>query len=150
MTNIFGNKKVIVDSDALIGLIHKDDSLHKRCFDISEFLSANGFSVVVPYPIVLEAATALAKDKTIRRPDLAARLLKDHSLLRNGDIDRDNVNKLVSRLYNPKTSRRNSPFDYYLLAVAKLNDIDLVFSFDLFYRRQGLRLVESIVKTGME
>lgn len=146
MTSTFGNKKVIVDSDALIGLIHKDDSLHKRCFGLSEFLSANGFTAVVPYPIVLEAATALAKDKTIRRPDLAARLLKDHSLLRGDDIEWAGVNKLVSKLYNPRTSKQNSPFDYYLLAVAKLNDIDLVFSFDSFYRKQGLRLVEDIVK----
>lgn len=150
MISTFGNKKVIVDSDALIGLIHKDDSLHKRCFDLSKFLSVNDFTVVVPYPIVLEAATALARDKTIRRPDLAARLLKDHSLLRSDDIEWEGVNKLVSRLYNPRTSRQNSPFDYFLLAVAKLNDIELVFSFDTFYRKQGLRLVEDIVEVRFE
>jgi len=148
MTSTLGNKKVIVDSDALIGLIHKDDSLYKRCFAVSKFLSASGFAVVVPYPIVLEAATALAKDKTIRRPDLAARLLKDYSLLGGDDIEWDGVSSLVSRLYNPKTSKQNSPFDYYLLAVAKLNGIDLVFSFDSFYRKQGLTLVEDIVAMG--
>ena len=148
MTSILGNKKVIVDSDVLIGLIHKDDSLHKRCFDISKFLSANGFTVIVPYPIVLEAAITLAKDKTIRRPDLAARLLKDHSWLGGDDIEWEGVSSLVSRLYSPKTSKQNSPFDYYLLAVAKLNGIDLVFSFDSFYRKQGLTLVEDIVAMG--
>ena len=150
MTSILGNKKVIVDSDALIGLIHKDDSLHKRCFNVSEFISANDFTVIVPYPIVLEAATTLARDKNIRRPDLAARLLKDHSLLRGDDIEWEGVNKLVSRLYNPRASRQNSPFDCYLLAVAKLNDIDLVFSFDSFYRKQGLTLVEDIVEVRSE
>lgn len=150
MTSISGSKKVIVDSDALIGLIHKDDSLHKKCFELSEFLSVNNFTAIVPYPIVLEAATTLAKDKTIRRPDLAARLLRDHALLKSDEIESEGVNKLVAKLYNPRASKQNSPFDYYLLAVAKLNNIGLVFSFDSFYRKQGLKLVGDIVETTPE
>ena len=116
-----------------------------RCNEVIQFLDINSFSIFVPYPIVLEAATALAKDKTIRRPDLAAQLLNDYSATNKHKFDTE-VGELVAELYIKKTSKKNSPFDYYLLALAKKNKINYVFSFDSFYEKQGLILIESIIK----
>ena len=145
MTNIPGGNKVIVDSDALIGLIHTDDLLHDRCLKVSQYLAKNSFTTVVPYPIVLEAATTLAKDKTIRRPDLAARLLQDYAAIENPAFDTE-VTRLVATLYHPKTSKKNSPFDHYVLALAKKNNIAYIFSFDSFYRKSGLTLIEDVAR----
>jgi len=128
------NTLVIVDSDALIGLIHEDDELHERCLKVSAYLSLNSCATMVPYPIVLEAATTLAKDKTIRRPDLAKKLLQDYaSIEEESNINLD-VTDLVAKLYDPKTSKKNSPFDRY------------VFSFDSFYEKNGLTLIEDLVE----
>lgn len=146
MINTPGNKEVLVDADALIGLIHEDDLLHKRCLKVSSYLAKNSCATIVPYPIVLEAATTLAKDKTIRRPDLAAKLLKDYLNLKTEACYETNVASLVAKLYNSQTSKKNSPFDYYILAVAKKNNIKLVFSFDSFYKKQGLTLIEDFIK----
>lgn len=145
MINTPGNKIILVDSDALIGLIHQDDSLHKRCLDISGFLTQNSYETIIPYPILLEAATALAKDKTIKRPDLAERLLKDYAKIEAFPQIDMNVAQLVANLYHSKTSRHNSPFDYYLLALAKKNSINQIFSFDSFYKKQGLTLIEDLL-----
>lgn len=146
MTNIHGNR-VLTDSDALIGLINETDALHKRCRIVLQFLSEKKFKTITPYPIVLEAATALAKDKLIRRPDLAYKLLQKFAGLEGiyKFLDLD-VSDLVVSLYKPKTSKKNSPFDYYLLALAKKNKIKYVFSFDSFYEKRGLILIESIIK----
>ncbi|MEK7521230.1 MAG: PIN domain-containing protein [Patescibacteria group bacterium] len=144
MINTSG-KTTVADSDAIIGLAFDEDALHKRCLETYSFLGENGFEVFVPYPIILEAATALAKDKTIRRPDLAKQLLKDYfevgAKLRENDI----YKKLVGRIYNPKTSKKNSPFDFYVLACAKVNNIKTVFSFDSFYKKNGLILAEDLL-----
>lgn len=145
MTTIRGNRKIIVDSDALIGLIHEDDLLHEKCVKISQYLSQNSFATIISYPIVLEAATTLAKDKTIKRPDLAQRLLKDYTFLEKESYQESGVSELVARLYDSKTSRRNSPFDYFVLAVAKRNKIPYVFSFDSFYKKQGLTLAKDLL-----
>ena len=144
MTNTPGNNTIIVDSDALIGLIHTDDLLHNRCLKVSRYLAKNNFATIVPYPIVLEAATALAKDKTIRRPDLAARLLKDYAAIENPAFNAD-VAHLAATLYHPKTSKKNSPFDHYVLALARKNNIPYIFSFDSFYRKSGLTLIEDVI-----
>ena len=146
MINIPGsNTTVIVDADALIGLIHDDDKLHDRCLKISKYLSSNSCGTVVPYPIVLEAATTLSRETSIARPDLAAKLLSDYSYIEGGPTFTYNVAALVTELYDPKTSKKNTPFDHYVLALAKKNDIKYVFSFDSFYKKNGLTLMEDVV-----
>ena len=145
MTNTHGNKTVLVDSDALIGLINENDLLHRRCLKISSFLTNNGFTTIVPYSIVLESATTLARAQRVNRPDLAHRLLKDYAASLQPGLKQDRVIKLVAQLYTPQVSKKNTPFDFYILALAKQNNISLVFSFDVFYQKQGLTLIEQII-----
>lgn len=147
MTNTPGSDIVIVDSDALIGLIHEDDQLHSRCLNVSNYLSLNSLGTIVPYPIVLEAAATLARDKTIKRPDLAAKLLSDFASIEEEPPYSEDVAGLVAELYDPKTSKKNSPFDHYLLALAQKNTIKYVFSFDTFYKKNGLTLAEDLLKS---
>ncbi len=136
---------VIVDADALIGLLNETDELHERCLAVSAFLRKQQMTPLIPYPIVLEAATALAKDKTIRRPDLAGVLLTKYATIHDSSLGKDNVPRAVATLYDPKTSKKNTPFDYYVLAYANVHDIAIVFSFDRFYKKHGLTLAEELL-----
>jgi len=139
--------QIIVDSDALIGLIHQDDLLHKRCLNIAQHLTNNHFQVITPYPIVLEAATALSRSNLIKGRYLAHKLLQEYRKIKTNHL-KDDVSQLIPKLYNPKTSKKNTPFDYYLLALAKKNNIKIIFSFDSFYRKNGLVLAETLLKKG--
>lgn len=141
--------KVIVDSDALIGLINEVDNLHVRCVKISAYLNDHAMSIVIPYPIVLEAATALAKDKTIKRPDLAHLLLKNYAAIEDNSWEMNGLPFFVAASYDPGTSKKNTPFDYYVLACAEKNNIKTVFSFDTFYRKKGLMLAEDLFQTSL-
>lgn len=132
---------VIVDSDALIGLIFEADSWHKQCILIHQYLKKENIEIFIPYPIILEAATALAR--IVNRSDLAAAVLNNYVNF-EGTIDTDVAN-LVAKLYSPKTSKKNTPFDYYILALAKKNNIKYIFSFDSFYQKNGLTLMEDVI-----
>lgn len=140
-----GNNTVIVDTDAIVGLIHTDDTLHKRCLAVATYLAQNSFATVVPGPIVLEAATVLAKDKTIKRPDLAKRLLLDYARLIPPSLDARIFSDLA-QTYNPHTSVKNTPFDFFVLASAKAQNITIVFSFDSFYKKHGLTPAEELLR----
>ena len=144
MTDIPGNKTVVVDSDALIGLIHEDDLLHERSVKVASYLAKNSFATIVPGPIILEAATTLAKDKTINRPDLAKRLLKDYAEIEPALLTSKIFKELASN-YSTRTSKQNTPFDYLVVVTAKLQGIKTVFSFDKFYQKQGLTLAEELL-----
>lgn len=143
MTNIPGSK-VIIDSDAIIGLIHDSDGLHERCLSVLAFLKENDTDIFVTYAIVLEAATTLAKDKTIKRPDIAKELLCNYMAL-GKKLDGTNSEDITGQIYSSKTSKKNSPFDFYVLACAQKNNIKTVFSFDSFYKKNGLALVEDLL-----
>lgn len=145
MTNIPGSNTVILDADALIGLMNQTDAHHETCRDIALYLAAHNFETVEPYAIILEAATALARDKKINRPDLAAQLLYDHVHTQEYPNFSYSVEPVVADLYNSKTSKKNTPFDHYILALAKKNNIKYVFSFDTFYEKNGLILVEDLL-----
>lgn len=146
MTNTHGNK-VLVDSDALIGFVHKDDILHKRCIEILEHILESNYSIVVPYPITLEASTTLAR--RMNRSDLAAQLLSDFSSMKEKLSHDDDIEQLVAKLYKPQTSKKTTPFDHYVLSLAKKNNIRLIFSFDSFYRKNGLILIEEFIKKSI-
>lgn len=139
-----GSKTIIVDADVLIGLIHKTDALHARCLRVATFLEVKHYTSIIPAPTVLEAATVLAKDKTIRRLDLAQKLLTDYQ-----DLDLPTLPpglfRAISTLYQKNASVKNTPFDFFILAMAKLQNIPVVFSFDSFYKKHGLTLAEELL-----
>lgn len=129
---------VIADSDAIIGLVYTADSLHKRCVQICKFLKEYDFYIFTPYAILLEAATTLSR--VLHQPELAGEVLSSYSKLEM-EIDTE-VSDLVAKLYESQTSKKNTPFDHYVLALAKKNNIQLIFSFDSFYKKNGLTLLE--------
>jgi len=137
---------VIVDSDALIGLLNPADSNHSRYLEISEYLSKNSLETVVPYPIILEAATALSRNTKINRPDLALQLLENYAKTEDKPKLDEEVALLTSQSFKKTTSRKNTPFDHYLLALAKKNGIRYIFSFDTFYKSRGLIPADNLLK----
>lgn len=138
-----GAKQVLIDADALVGLINQNDVLHSRCLQIVGFFSKNNLSTIVLPPTILEAATALSRG--IKRPDLAKQLLADYSQLEPVVLPPEIFSKLIS-VYDPTVTTKNTPFDYFLLAYAKTKQIDIIFSFDHFYEKQGLTLAEKLLQ----
>ena len=145
MTNIHGNKTIVlVDSDVVIGLIHDKDALHERSTGVLKTLEEQSISTFIPFPTVLESATALSR--VVNRPDLAKRLLERYALMSQPSIIETDIRKIIAQLFNPKGSKKNTPFDYYLLALAKRNNISIIFSFDMFYKKNGLVLAEELLE----
>lgn len=134
---------VVADSDAIIGLVHTADSLHKRCVQSFKFLKEHNYYIFTPYAILLEAVTTLVR--VLHQPELAGEILSSYSNLEE-KMDTE-VSDLVAKLYKPQTSKKNSPFDHYVLALAKKNNIQLIFSFDSFYKKNGLTLIEDKLKS---
>ena len=136
-----GTKQVLIDADALVGLINQSDALHSRSLRIVKFLAKNNLATIVLPSTILEAATALSRG--IKRPDLAKELLADYSRLEPVELPSEIFSKLL-KIYNPTETTKNTPFDYFLLAYARIKQIDFVFSFDRFYEKQGLTLAEKL------
>src|SRR3989304_1161737 len=117
------------------------DLLKNKPLQTVVFLPKNNSTPIVLPPTILEAATALSRG--IKRPDLAKQLLTDYSRLEPAELPSEIFSKLL-KIYNPTETTKNTPFDYFLLAYARIKQIDFVFSFDRFYEKQGLTLAEKL------
>jgi len=82
---------------------------------------------------------------TIKRPDLAAKLLSDYSQLTLPSEDTNEIARLVASLFDANTSKKNTPFDHYMVAYAKHYGITTIYSFDTFYKRFGLKLAIDLI-----
>ncbi len=138
-----GIKPVLVDSDALVGLVNENDALHSRCLSVSSYLAKKSLATIVLAPTILEAATALSRG--CKRPGLARKLIADYSQLDLPPIP-PNIFSQLSQIYKAGTSAHNTPFDYFLLSYARINEIVTIFSFDQFYSKHGLVLAEKLLK----
>lgn len=143
---MLGTNLVIVDADAMVALVNEADVNHEKSLQIFDYLASNSFGTITPYPIVLEAANALSRDTKINRPDLASRLLENYSQPGTRPKLDEDIAELVAESFSGNTSRKNTPFDHYIWALAKRNNIKYVFSFDSFYKKQGLIPAEELLK----
>lgn len=144
MTNIHGIDSVLVDSSALIGIFHAEDKLHVRSMGVLDYFEKQKTTLIVPFPIVLESATSLSR--RINRPDLSKKLLEDFLLIKQPQLIEEDIPRIVAQLFKEKGSKKNTPFDYYLLALAKRNSVSIIFSFDSFYKKNGLQLAEELLE----
>ncbi|PIR43654.1 hypothetical protein COV24_01625 [candidate division WWE3 bacterium CG10_big_fil_rev_8_21_14_0_10_32_10] len=140
MTNIPGNK-VILDSDALIALLNKKDKFHKTSIGVLKKIKSTDCLLAVSYYTVLEASTTLSRK--LNKPYVAKKLLKNYKKYGEVYLSYDSLEGCVGYLFDPAKSKKHTPFDYHVLCLAKANNINSIFSFDSFYKKNGLELISN-------
>jgi predicted nucleic acid-binding protein len=138
-------KSVIVDSDALIALLNKDDLLADKAVKTLEGLYRQDTRLFYP-------ATTLAETTTVLQRKLSnAALTKDIvKMIKDSQfpviaVDQE-ILELAESLFNPNGSKQNTLFDAIVAVIAKRQKADAVFSFDAWYEKIGLTLAFNILE----
>lgn len=130
---------ILIDSDAIIALIYHQDSLHLQAANISKNLTGSEEVLTVAATTASECVTTLRRK--LSDPAGAERAVK---WLTNGKIFIYPVNgemfKSAAKIFDPFASKKHTFFDAVNVAVAQKEGIEIIFSFDDFYRDQGLKL----------
>lgn len=136
-------KLVVADSDALIAIVHKDDTNHKKALAISTKLSQENAIVIFPNTAIIEAITALKRALSL--PEKSALVNRQYQ---QGTFVVEYINEdiqmLSSKLYEKAVSKQNTAFDAVVAATAKKLSADAIFSFDGWYKKQGFKLVSDL------
>jgi predicted nucleic acid-binding protein len=137
--NTRGIKIAIGDADALIALLYKDDLLHESATSVSQKLLWLNIDTIFPNTAILEAITTL--QRKLSNPSLALFLKKqyENDVLAVDFVD-DKVMKKASLLFDPQKSKHNTIFDAIVAASAEKFSTELLFSFDQWYKKIGLKL----------
>ena len=137
-------KTVVVDTDALIALISKDDALAPKAVKILQGLYEREVKLVYPATTIVEATTTIQRE--LSDPSLAGEIAQ---MIRDSRLDivaiDQGILELAETLFAPTGSKQNTMFDAVVAAIAQILEADAVFSFDKWYEKIGLTLASGLV-----
>jgi predicted nucleic acid-binding protein len=136
---------VVVDSDALIGLVLYYDTRHEHVVEFFQALNIRKAHVIIPTTVVAETITLL---KRRSQDPLVTTALQD--LLAGDDVAIVDVTKeTISRafdLFSRQADHSYTFFDAIVAVVARQYHVDAVFSFNEWYKGLRLTLIEDYLK----
>lgn len=136
---------IVVDADGLIALANEADANHRKAVAISTALIENNATILVPVTAVIEALTALKRG--VKRPDLTKTIIDQcvSGIIPVIDVTSDILSPAYS-YFNPDGSKKDTFFDAVIVALAKKNDADAIFSFDKGYKKTDVPLISDVLK----
>lgn len=136
------SKIIVGDADALIALSLENDPLHKKAIAISIILVKQGVSLIFPVTVFPEAITTLKR--AYNQPEKAHFINKQ---FQQGFYHVEYINEEImvraSQIFDTAVSKKNTLFDAIVAATAENLEADAIFSFDDWYPKLGLKLVEA-------
>ncbi len=137
---------VIIDSDALIAILNKEDALFDRATETIEYLAARNAQIIYPVTTLTETITTLIRK--LNQPSIAAKLVRQTS---NGNLlvapADDTLLIEALSIFNPTASKQRTIFDAMVAVTAKKLNTAYIFSFDSWYTQLGYTLASSLVET---
>lgn len=138
------NQVVIADADILISLFYIHDINHERVLGSVERLLTDSWVIKYPNSAILETITFLRR--ALNKPEIAAEVNRRYL---NGEFDviyvDETIQKLASEIFAKEKSKKNTIFDAIVLATAKITKADGIFSFDIWYKKQGMKTVSDLI-----
>lgn len=136
--------KVLLDSDGIIATIKTEDTWFRKAQEINNTIVQSGGLLYITPTTLAEALTTLQRKYNSRR--MAEALY--HWLKTSGAqliaVDEELIN-LAFEIFSTSQSKKNTIFDAINIAVMKKHQLDAIFSFDSWYKKQGLRLASDLV-----
>jgi predicted nucleic acid-binding protein len=139
------NLTIIGDADGLIAFINIRDASNEQANKILTFLDEQKATLYFPTTAIAETITTLVRKHA--SPPLARQVVEQCKAGSFSFIPVDEaVLKTAIGFYNPDGSKKNTFFDAVVAAVAKLTNADAIFSFDEWYKKQGFKITDDLMK----
>jgi predicted nucleic acid-binding protein len=134
---------VIGDSDGLIAVLHEEDKNHKKALETVAKLLQHDAQTVFPLTTIVEAVTTLKRK--LNKPNLAAKAI--HKITSGKLVIENTDTELLTealKIFDPSGSKQNTLFDALVAATAKKLNTNVIFSFDDWYEKLGLKLAANL------
>lgn len=133
--------RVIIDTDALLGVFNPTDNHHSKAILITKRLVEKGIDTVILATTLAEFALLATSKMGLKETKQAIKTLKQFNIT---ILEvREQTSQTALSIYNSQTSKEESLFDCFIMAAAKLQRMDAIFSFDKGYKKvknQDLKL----------
>lgn len=137
-------KVVVVDSDSIYALYNPNDPLHSKAARTFKQLIVQDFKLIYPISVLFEIISLF--QRVLPAPTVTA---KFREMVIRGDLVTfavdTNILKKSAEIFNPAGSKKNTLIDCSVAIIAKKLKAAGVFSYDGFYKKQGLKLAEDLI-----
>jgi predicted nucleic acid-binding protein len=137
--------KIVVDSDAIFARYNPHDPLYAKATATFQQLIGKGYQLVYPTSVIFEVVSLF--QRVLSEPTVTSLLIE---LIKSGQLSvitvDENILKQSALLFNPTGIKKNTLVDCSVVAIARKIKAEGVFSYDSFYKKQGLKLAEEILK----
>ncbi|MEK7521702.1 MAG: hypothetical protein AAB599_02805 [Patescibacteria group bacterium] len=137
-------KRFIVDSDAIFALYNPDDLLNNSALVTFNRLAEEKCELVYPSSVIFETMSLF--QRVLANSEITTLL---HEKIQNDELKiyfvEEDVLKDSLSFFKPKGSKKNTLVDCSVVAIAKKLKADGVFSYDEFYKKNGLKLASELV-----
>jgi len=137
-------KEILLDSDALIAKVQINDASHSRAVKFFELLGQEDAHLFITSAVVAEVVTVLQRRFSDRRSAIDLFKQSMSEFLTVIPVDRELLES-ASRYFLSSLSKKNTIFDAINVAAMKKHNLDAIFSFDGFYEKNGLKLIEDLI-----
>lgn len=134
---------IVVDTDAIVAQVKKDDKNHQAATAISRSLVSSNAQVIYPATTVVEAVTFIQRPLNNLTVAYGTARLMAGSSAQVVAVNQKTLNNAM-KYFSATGSKKNTLFDCIVIAVAEEYHADAIFSFDRFYKKQGFKLVSEI------
>lgn len=136
-------KEILIDSDAFVALIKRNDTNHERAGEISRLLTKKGSVFITTNYVFSETVTVLSQKISHKvAVDFINDLVNEKSEI---SIIRANeeIEKLAIEIFKKQTSKNISYVDCVNMAVLRRYRWETIFSFDKIYEKNGFKLAQA-------
>lgn len=141
-----GVQTLIVDSDALIALFNKDDSNFSKAKILFESFYEQKTRLIYPSTTLVETIDTI--QRRLKKYEVAKHLAQ---LISSAEFAIESVEpidgsylKEAVKYFKLESDNRKTLADAVVVAVAKKNNADGIFSFDEWYKKLGYKLASEL------
>lgn len=130
-------RKLLVDADAFVGLVNPYDSNHVKARVLRDRIKEASFSLITSDSAFGEAITVISQKVGLSE---AIRFAEEGlaSALEIIEIDA-NLRRIALDIFKKQTSKNSRFTDCINMAIMNEKGIDTIFSFDVQYKKNGLK-----------
>jgi len=130
-------KKILVDADALVALAKPDDSNHKKALKIAKKIKHSAL-FITPFTIP-EAATVISYRVSQKAAKTFLKAARERNLVELSLTTQ--AVKSADEIFLSQKRKGTSWIDCLNVTMVKIHSLDGIFSFDKFYSRVGIKLI---------
>lgn len=137
---------IFVDADAFVATVKESDTTHKKALKLLDILIQQSAMLITSNYVISETITVISQRVGhVEAVIYIEQMQSGNNLFLINRVDEE-IEEEAIEIFKKQTSKNTSFVDCVNMAFMRQHNIDVIFSFDQIYRKNGFKLVKDLVR----